>query len=540
MKITFLITLFCLLVYSEINSQSSSSEENIISYYAVSNSLDGQPMIDMQNILRFYPIYAMRDSVTSVNVTIYYGKNIFTRDADKMDNGKYWRVLLPNFNLGEAIQKIEVEVKFEFYLLLNHLVNQINKTKEMKENELMLKIKKYHDEKKWIINTTIKDLSETIKNLEEHCKIESDEENNSLNRYLNRITRSKEIYYNQLELLFLKLDEISSKYLNIGLNYEEIYKLGRYERFDETRKEYFYNRDSLQKFEYEKKMIDGINLDSLDSILNESKNIENKIIPLEEKFEKSMNELYREYEKKQLSYQNLTDKCNENIFKVKKDLEKESRKIFQLDEQIKLEKDRYDQYLKFNEDNLRAKIIAIVFEELVDKSHTGPSVQKSDVVVNKDLSGARLLYRNYKENLRKMLAADPAERLGIFRIRYVPFPIVGLPDGSKTKLIPFSGDGSKQVFEIGLSFGDAIVPGDDFVVPEFSIKRLGIALAISEKLFSSDAQIKAIALTYDFNSYGSIGIGGNFAQDVIRGYASFGINQKAFQQLLKAIAGIFN
>lgn len=147
------------------------------------------------------------------------------------------------------------------------------------------------------------------------------------------------------------------------------------------------------------------------------------------------------------------------------------------------------------------------------------------------------MYRNYKSTLRQLPALDPAEKLGIFRLRYVPFPIVG------NKLYRPLTDKSITVFEIGLGFGNVAVSGDEFVKPTLSFDRLGVAFAISEKLFNSDAEIMALALTYDFNVYGSIGAGLNFGD--IEGntkpktYFSFGINKKAFELLVISLGKIF-
>jgi hypothetical protein len=160
------------------------------------------------------------------------------------------------------------------------------------------------------------------------------------------------------------------------------------------------------------------------------------------------------------------------------------------------------------------------------------------VEVDRTLSYARILYRNYKRDLRFMPALDPSEKMGIFRLRYVPFPIVGTPGRKKMTLQAPTGD-NPTVFEIGLAFGDAIVPGDEFVMPEFSMRRLGIAFAVTEKLFSNDAKIIGLVLTYDFNSYGSIGLGGNFAQEEIHGYASIGINKRAFEEVISALSKFF-
>ena len=99
--------------------------------------------------------------------------------------------------------------------------------------------------------------------------------------------------------------------------------------------------------------------------------------------------------------------------------------------------------------------------------------------------------------------------------------------------------GSPAVFEIGLAFGDDIVPSDKHVNPVLSWSRLGVAFAITEKLFNDDAQIIALALTYDFNSYGSLGFGANLAQGQAYPYVSFGINKKAFEEVVKGLASLF-
>jgi hypothetical protein len=190
-------------------------------------------------------------------------------------------------------------------------------------------------------------------------------------------------------------------------------------------------------------------------------------------------------------------------------------------------------------DSLMNELAKEVEVGLLDTMYSGISVRKSDLLIDSDFVHAHILYRNYKSALRHLLTLDAAERMGIFRARYVPFPIVGTADRPRASLQRPLNAGSPTVFEIGLAFGDAIVPGDDFVVPEFSWRRLGIAFAITEKLFNDDADIVGLAFTYDFNSYGSIGIGGNFAHNETHGYASLGINKKAFEAVVKGLAGLF-
>jgi hypothetical protein len=193
-------------------------------------------------------------------------------------------------------------------------------------------------------------------------------------------------------------------------------------------------------------------------------------------------------------------------------------------------------------DTIKNELLKNLTGKFTDTTYSGQSVRPSDIIIDSTFQNARILYRNYKHNLRKMQALDPQERMGIFRVRYVPFPITAtqLKNDGKLYLVPFSSDGALTVFEIGLAFGDALIPSDDFISPQFSFQRLGVAMALTQKLFTKDADIKALALTYDFNSYGSIGLGGNFAHDIIRPYFSFGINKKAFEALLKGLVNLFN
>jgi hypothetical protein len=196
-------------------------------------------------------------------------------------------------------------------------------------------------------------------------------------------------------------------------------------------------------------------------------------------------------------------------------------------------KDSLDQLL----DAIGIKIGA----NLSDPNRTGISVMPSDVIVYPAVRRARILYRNYKPSLRGLVALDPAEKLGIFRARFIPFAVMG--DRSN-----FPGDkGAHAVFEVGVNFGDATFSGDDFLKPELSLKRLGVAFAISEQLFNGEDL--ALAATYDLNSYASVGLGANFHDRIDSTgaslgrepgwYFSLGINKKAFEDLLGRLNTLF-
>jgi hypothetical protein len=370
---------------------------NVMNYYAVGNTLDGQPMIGMVNLLRFYPVFAMRQGTEAVVVTIYYGSKIFTRAAEKMDDGKYWQALLPRFRLGEAIQRIEVEARLDLEAL--NLIDE--------------ELRKKMDE-----------LTTQIDNLEKE-----------------------------------------------GFKKEEVNPLAQ---------SYVYNRE-----QYNTKR--DSRLASRGSSAEKSKRLD---------------DLVGSYTTSLTQLQKLFLSVKDSLFEL-------------------------------------------IHDSLADTSFSGPSVRRSDIVIDYDVHSvevkpkARILYRNDKRSLRRLFASDPAERLGIFRIRYVPFPVVGTKERPRMHLVPPLGENSAAVFEVGLAFGDVIVPGDEFVMPEFSWRRLGVAFAITENLFSQEAEIIGLLATYDFNSYGSIGLGGNFAGDEVHGYASFGINKKAFDAVLAGLAGLF-
>ncbi|MBI1806498.1 MAG: hypothetical protein HYR76_05545 [Ignavibacteria bacterium] len=403
---------------------------NVLGYYAVNNSLDGQLMVDMVNVLRFYPVFAMRDSTNSVFVTIYYGGNIFSRPARQMDGGRYWQVLLPIFRLGEAIQRIEVDVRFG-------LRKSIIESYQKKLDIIAFEIRNEQDKERQKFKGTKKEFGDLIK------------------------SNNKE--FNKLGLTSAQADQLR-KHLEEDVDtYETL-------------------RDSLITGEADREIAD-----SLISIRSQS-----------------LKQYLSNYE-----------------IDVK-------QKIMSLELQR-------NQVL----DSVRTKLARLIEIDLTDTNYSGPSVRRSDLIISDDLNSARILYRNYKKELRYMPALDPAERMGVFRVRYVPFPVVGTPDNAKTTLRGPTGDNALTVFEVGLAFGDAIVPGDEFVMPEFSFRRLGFAFAITEKLFNSDAQIVALALTYDFNSYGSIGVGANLAQHQVHEYFSFGINKKAFEVALAGLTGLF-
>jgi hypothetical protein len=422
---------------------------NVISYYAVTNSLDGQPMVDMMNVLRFYPVYAMRSQIDTVNVTIYIGPDVYTRPAHEFEDGRYWQVLLPKFNLGEAIQRIEVESVFRLPPQFQGRLGLIR-----------------------------------LKN--EQLRTQLDSANLYLQMTQNEFNKSKPQF---------RIDIVTSnnQFKEIGISPSNA---------DKLRQAYELGEKAFTQF--------------LDSLI--SKGIWNP------------NAL-----KDTLTAYYLAQSRSEKLHEYVKAFDSTQAEARREKEQVYLFKSKQELAI----DSVKRNLTEELEVGLTDTSYIGPSVRSSDLIIDDDFKSARILYRNYKGSLRMMPSLDPAERMGIFRIRYVPFPIVGTDDNPRMNLKRPFATGSPAVFEVGLAFGDALVPGDDFVVPAFSWQRLGIAFAITQQLFSDSAQVLALAVTYDFNSYGSIGFGANFAGKAAHSYMSFGINKKAFDELIKGIGSIF-
>src|SRR5690606_29975380 len=59
-------------------------------------------------------------------------------------------------------------------------------------------------------------------------------------------------------------------------------------------------------------------------------------------------------------------------------------------------------------DSLYAQILANVEANLVGSTYSGPSVRRSDILLDSNLMSATILYRNYKPSLRHLPALDPA------------------------------------------------------------------------------------------------------------------------------------
>lgn len=418
-----------------INSDEDNSSANVLSYYGVGNSLDGQPLINTVNLLRFFPVFNLREVTNKVKVTLYVGNKVYTREAIKKDDGRYWEINLPTFQLGEAIQRLDVETN----MVLNN--------------------EEYRD-----YISKINASNDSIRSV--------------LAEFRKKLVNDSAIFYKNLNAL-------SSKKSSDTVNFNSILDL----------------IDSVKIINIGKIAELNEQLFKINTLINKSNNenlsINQSVIELMGKFKEFMSYI-DDLSKKSL---NRTQEQMQFI----KDLKKELK----------------------NSINQQAK-------------NSGPSINESDIIFtfeNNEIN-LKILYRNYKKELRQLVSLDPAEKSGIFRVRYIPFPIIG------NKLYKPMQNNSIYVFEFGLGFGNIAFAGDDFIKPVLSAERLGIAFAISSELFNKNAKVMAIVLTYDFNAYGSIGIGANFKSagdesDNIQPYFSFGINKGAFEDLVKGLNKLF-
>lgn len=474
MKI-IILAIYLFVCVRVVYSQEEDKDINVISYHAVENSLDGQPMIDMQNKLRFFPAFSLRDQTESVFIIVHTGTSEKPprREAVKSEDGSYWEVQLPKFKLGEAIIKLDVETKV-----------RIREDLKKRYKELTDKILGMYEMEQSSITNSIKD-----------------------------IKSKQDIRLEEFKQSF----ETNKKNINELFNKDSALYISNKTVFDSVNS-IFSEIQSLTKNEYK---IDSLKLLTLNSKLE---SLKTKIDFLKTENPEVKNDISI-----------LVNQLSETITTYQKkdaaELTNEVKSMFK--EQIENALINLDAY----KDTVRNKFIENITSRLTNEKEGGISLTRADLVFDDNMEYVKILYRNYKPGLRQLPALDPAEKLGIFRVRYIPFAVT-----NNTITNPFS-EKKTGVFEIGLGFGDVAVPGDEFFKPVLSFNRLGIAFAITEKLFSDDALIRALAITYEFNLYGSIGIGANFVKennkDIVKSYYSFGINQKAFEFLISNIQKIF-
>lgn len=467
---------------------------NYLDYFAADNSLDNQPLIGTENHLRFFPVFSMKDKIESAQMRVYrnYDPIPYCRDMDRMNDGIYWEGLLPAFRLGQGIHRIEVEIKIALDSSYSERLERL-KEEQAAAEKIRDSVKKNISD---FLSTahagsaTLDSALEKLRNnVVEHRKAINENIVNSELERLQRASSSLEAQVQAMDSEFQQLQQSLSDEANaecqILLN--EIKKIA-----EEIRRLQRIETAGIQAFE----------------------------LPLDQtkKFQEEANTLLDRMHAAILSYQEI---------------------LRSLDPQLLSKADKYTYAVKQIE-NLKEEIASNIYESIIatlsDRSYSGPGIGKSDIIIDSDFKSARILYRNYNIGMRQNPALDPAEKLGIFRVRYVPFAVIG---GELITAVSADNANRKAVFEVGMGFGDVTIASDQLFKPALSSRRLGVVFAISEELFSDNATIRALALTYEFNAYGSISAGANFPiKGKAQSYFSFGINKKAFEALLGQIQKI--
>lgn len=547
------IYLILFLVILPIGASGSEDDINVMNYFAMTNSLDGQPMLDRLNVLRFFPVFAMRDSTYYVKVTIHYGSlgaKIYSREAERSEDQAYWQVALPKFQLGEAIQKIEVEAHVYLDTYFRSKIASIRRGNDPSLDNIGQKGATHPE--------TI------LKSFEQMPDLVVDQSNAekmtiSFNSEIQKV--KEDIGDNIIPSFFdvpiiantptLRMSEREQAYI-VDAFYDD------HKKYSKALKEAVERRKAvrdtwvqdLSRYSWDfidKTLIDLVKV-GVDTI--GAREIAQKYLVGDESFKNDLEKKIKAEDR--MRFERVLKKNISVVDKIQQDIDAFRRALLVLSKYYS-EQQALADLRQVKQDSLEKSISREILKELSDTLYTGSTVRAATLRVffdenvekrsqdeNEDPNSIKIFYTNYKRELRQMLTLDPAESMGVFRVRYVPFPIVGTPTDGTMRLLRPNQEGSPTVFEIGLRVGDIVMPGDDFVVPLFSLRRLGVAFAVTEKLFAEDAEIIALALTYDFSSYGSIGVGGNFAGGERHGYSSLGINKKAFETVLKGLSGLFD
>ncbi|MBI5727534.1 MAG: hypothetical protein HY965_06755, partial [Ignavibacteriales bacterium] len=403
-KLTFLI----LLTY---NLLAQTEQSNILTYYAVDNSIDGQIMIEKINYLRFVPVFAIREKVQKVTVSIYSGSLYYTREALPSTDSTYWQSILPQFSLGDVIQRVEVEVKFA-------LDDNSMMLKKNFENKLIALQDTLKDAKKVFagkIDTIAASLAKAKNNADSLSKFLRKrlerwkgfslriDSTDSLNKVFIHVIQLQKELTDSLEILLRKTKEMKSEL-------EKEHKTGdssindKAEKKPAVHKPVTINNAKANKYSEFSAKADEIKILGLYIDKNLDSLKKNK-----ELARKKIEELLGGFINISSASDTAISKCANELFRLTA-----YTKGF-------LEGTVQDSYRLL--DTIQNNIYRKILGNLVDKEFTGQSVQKSDVVVDLTANTARILYRNYKSANRKMPAIDPKEKFGIFRGRFIPLPV---------------------------------------------------------------------------------------------------------------------
>lgn len=585
---------------------------NVLSYYAVNNTIDGQPKVDQINVLRFYPVFAFRSVTEEVKITVYYAGEVYRREAIANSDSLYWEAKLPDFRLGESIQRYEVETRIRLELLEEYwdkleeykssytdIIDDLNKIEDKIDpvywnnlgNSVNSSINSIKEKKDVVISSLssfIQDKNQYSKEVERIQKYIKTELKDNLQQLLVQMrgdtthldsllgkpgayNNTGKIHSDTLRTRLILIRE------GLKLSYQDYYREDTIfikKAFDSLKNALpnFNNQRILDALANSKSRLRSIfeshdppfgSIDTLQRIASEQDSTEYN--EAYEKTKKALGLYWNSVTQRALPQDSVIAELKmlkdsiwaingSDLVLIKQAIDSNLQQAIDPIRGVSLElnvvqgKIREMNGFNFSAESLnelmsgmmaiRDTVKVNLIEELTDTKFSGIDIQKSDIVLGDSLKWAKILYRNYKLKNRDLPALDPGEELGVFRLRYIPFPVVG------NQLAGPARSGFPIVFEAGVAFGNRTIVSNELFDPAFSARKLGIAVAFTPKFFSDDAEILALVLTYDFNTYASIGVGANFGMmengKTPNTYFSLGINQRVFQELTQAIKNVFN
>ncbi|MBX7152639.1 hypothetical protein K1X84_13440 [bacterium] len=465
-------------------------EINFINYYASNNQIVGVPMIDTKNIFRFYPDVAFQGAIRSAKVYYFVSNDVFESYLLKQKDGRYWECPLRPFELGESIQRVEVILDCEKYML-NELLRQhhIEPTDDDFNNYLLLR---RGDDRALFA----KSLLQTEAN-----KIE------------------------ELKRLNTLLGELSTKLKN---NINDVDAIT--DNIGKASKSMKANEETLNKIDISINGLKPLVSDVMERVKsNCDTTIKNELDAIEKKIGNAETLIMSAVSNEQSSIESINKVISNEIASITKDI----------DQVIHSANVNYQQTFAELSQTQSTSSSAVAVQAQVAPLYSAYVENRNSSLLDirykdgeKDI--IEFTYRNDKNSLKYLQASDPIEKLSIFRARLVPFAVYG-EKGDRT--IRWKRD--RIIYEIALNFGYAVVKDDNFKPVFFDLNRLGVGIGIAADTFGDQPSFLSVSLSYDINTYSTISFGTNIVDKPFF-FMGVGINSRAFKDLVKESAKIFS
>lgn len=481
---------------------------NIINYFASNNQIVGVPMVDLDNLFRFYPDLSFQQAISGVEVYYFVLNGVYKHHLIKREDGRYWEATIRDFSLGEAIQRVEVIVDCDVDMMnttLRKFGIETNMADKEDKSHYYLMLRRGDDKNLYKLkyysnlrNSILQKITTEILSIKTSSQKDLNTIYGSFEKTkddLSEIKKIKENFYlAQTNLHNICLEAVT-----------QITRLSQTEKF------------SPADFILFEQVKETVKRDSI-SIQKIANNFDSKI-------QASINKL----EKNDTTFSQIEEQIDALLRKFR------GSEIIIPDIPKDLFQDRESELLKSISGDASSRLYSAYVENRLS-SMLDMRYKDADTTI------IQFNYRNDKQSLQYLQADDPQEKLGIFRARLVPFAFYrqtetsGAPPAlSETEFIWQRG---KIIYEIGINFGYAIVKGDHFTPKFFDMNRLGIGIGITADTFSNDPSFLSVSLTYDINTYSTISFGSTLI-DKPGFYVGVGINARAFKDLVKNSATLF-